>query len=148
MYCVGTMFVQYLFPPLTGKVPKFCPPPPCEIKLLQAAGAGVPVGGLEPEGDGGGAGDTLGLAPTLSEGVGEGVPVGVGEAEGQGGSYASVALVTLWKVATVPVAAVKPQKADEERSDACKLMGVLRTLRAPPLGVVLTVRVPPAAHAS
>ena len=72
----------------------------------------------------------------------------MGEAEGQGGSYASVALVTLWKVVTDPVAAVKPQKADADRSDACKLMGVLRTLRTPPLGVVLTVRVPPAAHVS
>ena len=46
MYCVGKIFVQYLFAPLAGKVPKFCPATPCAIKLLQAAGAG------EPEGDG------------------------------------------------------------------------------------------------
>ena len=38
--------------------------------MLQAAGAGVPVGGVEPEGGDDGANDTLGLAPTLSEGVG------------------------------------------------------------------------------
>jgi hypothetical protein len=101
-----------------------------------------------------GVGDLVlaGEAPALHVGVMVLVRVtvteGVGGAEGQGGSYASVALVTRWKVKALPVAAVKPQKADEERSDACKLMGVLRTLRAPPLGVVRTVRVPPAAHAS
>ena len=42
MYCVGKIFVQYLFAPPAGKVPKFCPP--CAIKLLQAAGAGEPEG--------------------------------------------------------------------------------------------------------
>ena len=59
MYCVGKIFVQYTFAPLAGKVPKFCPATPWEIKLLQAAGAG------EPEGVGGADGvrepDALGV---------------------------------------------------------------------------------------
>lgn len=54
--------------------------------MLQAAGAGVPVGRVEPEGDGGVEGELLGEAPRLSDGVGVGVKEGVGEGEGQGGS--------------------------------------------------------------
>ena len=98
----------------------------------------MPVGGRLPEGDGGVEGEMLGLAPGLSEGVLVGVTEGVGDAEGQSGSYASAALVMLWKVVTVPQAAVKPQIADAAPRDACKLMAALRWLRSPPLGVLFT----------